>query len=159
MRFWGAPGTTPGSLGGPAPFLPGNLAIPDPGKMQSSSVALWHPLGIFFPNTSFIPCSGISFDGASAFPCSLPCLGPGSWKKHKDGDPGKGGEGHRDGIQALLISPHPVFPVFFPPHRKHRLTRTQSAFSPVVFSPLFTGEDLGRDLWNSGGVFSRFAER
>ncbi|KAM6238509.1 suppressor of cytokine signaling 7 isoform 2-T2 [Porphyrio hochstetteri] len=26
--------------------------------------------------------------------------------------------------------------------RKHRLTRTQSAFSPVVFSPLFTGETV-----------------
>ncbi|XP_061873039.1 suppressor of cytokine signaling 7-like [Colius striatus] len=26
--------------------------------------------------------------------------------------------------------------------RKHRLTRTQSAFSPVVFSPLFTGETM-----------------
>ncbi|XP_041327546.1 suppressor of cytokine signaling 7 [Pyrgilauda ruficollis] len=28
------------------------------------------------------------------------------------------------------------------PGRKHRLTRTQSAFSPVVFSPLFTGETV-----------------
>uniref|UniRef100_A0A8B9SL33 Suppressor of cytokine signaling 7 n=1 Tax=Anas platyrhynchos TaxID=8839 RepID=A0A8B9SL33_ANAPL len=28
--------------------------------------------------------------------------------------------------------------------RKHRLTRTQSAFSPVVFSPLFTGKDWRR---------------
>ncbi|KFQ04631.1 Suppressor of cytokine signaling 7, partial [Haliaeetus albicilla] len=27
-------------------------------------------------------------------------------------------------------------------NRKHRLTRTQSAFSPVVFSPLFTGETV-----------------
>uniref|UniRef100_A0A8U7NTY4 Suppressor of cytokine signaling 7 n=1 Tax=Corvus moneduloides TaxID=1196302 RepID=A0A8U7NTY4_CORMO len=35
------------------------------------------------------------------------------------------------------------------PGRKHRLTRTQSAFSPVVFSPLFTGEDL-RPGW--GGM-------
>uniref|UniRef100_A0A8C9EPJ4 Suppressor of cytokine signaling 7 n=1 Tax=Pavo cristatus TaxID=9049 RepID=A0A8C9EPJ4_PAVCR len=38
--------------------------------------------------------------------------------------------------------------IFFPPllfcisNRKHRLTRTQSAFSPVVFSPLFTGETV-----------------
>lgn len=34
--------------------------------------------------------------------------------------------------------------------RKHRLTRTQSAFSPVVFSPLFTGEDLedGFSFWD-----------
>ncbi|XP_042643294.1 suppressor of cytokine signaling 7 isoform X3 [Tyto alba] len=29
-----------------------------------------------------------------------------------------------------------------PGSRKHRLTRTQSAFSPVVFSPLFTGETV-----------------
>ncbi|XP_014747745.1 PREDICTED: suppressor of cytokine signaling 7 [Sturnus vulgaris] len=28
------------------------------------------------------------------------------------------------------------------PGRKHRLTRTQSAFSPAVFSPLFTGETV-----------------
>ena len=35
--------------------------------------------------------------------------------------------------------------VFLLSNRKHRLTRTQSAFSPVVFSPLFTGKDL-KDL-------------
>ncbi|PKK20376.1 suppressor of cytokine signaling 7 [Columba livia] len=34
------------------------------------------------------------------------------------------------------VSRQPVTP------RKHRLTRTQSAFSPVVFSPLFTGETV-----------------
>uniref|UniRef100_A0A8B9Z4I8 Suppressor of cytokine signaling 7 n=1 Tax=Buteo japonicus TaxID=224669 RepID=A0A8B9Z4I8_9AVES len=32
--------------------------------------------------------------------------------------------------------------VFLISNRKHRLTRTQSAFSPVVFSPLFTGETV-----------------
>uniref|UniRef100_A0A674GIF4 Suppressor of cytokine signaling 7 n=1 Tax=Taeniopygia guttata TaxID=59729 RepID=A0A674GIF4_TAEGU len=51
------------------------------------------------------------------------------------------------------------------PGRKHRLTRTQSAFSPVVFSPLFTGEDFGGDFSPDslfplfpglGAVLSRF---
>uniref|UniRef100_A0A8C0FM65 Suppressor of cytokine signaling 7 n=1 Tax=Bubo bubo TaxID=30461 RepID=A0A8C0FM65_BUBBB len=40
---------------------------------------------------------------------------------------------------SLLISANSVFLIS---HRKHRLTRTQSAFSPVVFSPLFTGETV-----------------
>lgn len=53
-----------------------------------------------------------------------------------------------DGIQSPHLS-SPPFPPFFP-CRKHRLTRTQSAFSPVVFSPLFTGEDFGGELWNLG---------
>lgn len=36
----------------------------------------------------------------------------------------------------------PPLSLFCISNRKHRLTRTQSAFSPVVFSPLFTGKGL-----------------
>uniref|UniRef100_A0A674GLS0 Suppressor of cytokine signaling 7 n=1 Tax=Taeniopygia guttata TaxID=59729 RepID=A0A674GLS0_TAEGU len=49
---------------------------------------------------------------------------------------------------SCWVSSSRHFPVF--PRRKHRLTRTQSAFSPVVFSPLFTGEDFGGDFCNFG---------
>ncbi|XP_030920749.1 suppressor of cytokine signaling 7 [Geospiza fortis] len=41
-------------------------------------------------------------------------------------------------VSSSLLTPFPLFS----PCRKHRLTRTQSAFSPVVFSPLFTGETV-----------------
>lgn len=62
-----------------------------------------------------------------------------------------------EGSLGLRISDHVFFcgdapgrpistnDVFLISNRKHRLTRTQSAFSPVVFSPLFTGKDL-KDL-------------
>uniref|UniRef100_H0YYQ7 Suppressor of cytokine signaling 7 n=1 Tax=Taeniopygia guttata TaxID=59729 RepID=H0YYQ7_TAEGU len=64
---------------------------------------------------------------------------------------------------SCWVSSSRHFPVF--PRRKHRLTRTQSAFSPVVFSPLFTGEDFGGDFSPDslfplfpglGAVLSRF---
>nr|XP_009683521.1 PREDICTED: suppressor of cytokine signaling 7 isoform X1 [Struthio camelus australis] len=45
-------------------------------------------------------------------------------------------------LLACTGSPHLYSRCFFISNRKHRLTRTQSAFSPVVFSPLFTGETV-----------------
>uniref|UniRef100_A0A6I8NEL1 Suppressor of cytokine signaling 7 n=1 Tax=Ornithorhynchus anatinus TaxID=9258 RepID=A0A6I8NEL1_ORNAN len=56
-------------------------------------------------------------------------------------------------VQRGFLSPHPGFSL----RRKPRLTRTQSAFSPVSFSPLFPGETVSLvdvDISQRGGLTS-----
>lgn len=64
-------------------------------------------------------------------------------------------------FSGRIQSPHLSSPPFSPffPCRKHRLTRTQSAFSPVMFSPLFTGEDFGGGFVELWGFFILWDER